>query len=68
MNYCQNCAEWRAKPGLKPERRGHCALYNREVDAIGGEFCSAFRDKPKALEDHGRAVENYMLAKHPNVI
>lgn len=68
MNYCQNCINWRPKPGLKPEREGHCATFNRATDAIGGQFCSAFVDHPEWLENHGRTVANNVLQKHPDTI
>lgn len=68
MNYCSNCINWIAKPGLKPERQGHCAMFNRTTDAISGELCSAFTDRAAWQERHGQAVENSMLARFPDVI
>lgn len=43
-------------------------MFNRDTDAIGGQFCSAFTDRTAWLQRHGQAVENNMLAKHPDTI
>ncbi len=52
---------------MRPERQGTCAAFRRKTDAISGQDCRSFQNNAQARERHGQAVENAILAKHPNV-